>query len=59
MKIDLRKSTIRLLKELENHCYAEQRRIHEISDMSHFEKGRAYAHMEIGTALNRILYKER
>ena len=59
MKIDLRKSTVRLLKELEEHCFEENRRLCDYKDMSHFEKGRAYAHLEIAYALHRILYKER
>jgi len=59
MKVDLRKTTKRLLTELEAHCFEENQRLESLEDPSTFEKGRQFAHLEIAYALHRIMYKER
>jgi len=59
MKVDLRKSTNNLINELKDYCLEEAAVLNQLNKMSQFEKGKAFAMLEIGKKLNQIMFKER
>lgn len=60
MKVDLRKTTKNSLNELTTHCLDTYSRLMAHGGgISQFEKGKAFAMLEIGKKLEKIMYKER